>query len=73
MWSQRNSEAQYAGKVVDLVIIKPGQWANNTEDFIRERTNLGLGDAAGDVAYPEWQEYNSVSSGWVYLVSTMLL
>ena len=68
LWSRRDSDAHLAGKVVDLIILKPGRWANNTEDYIRERTNLGLGDSAGDVAFPDWQEYHSVSSGWVYLV-----
>ena len=55
--------------MVDLVIVKAGKYANNTEDYIRERTNLGLSDAAGAVAYPLYEEYTSVSSGWVYLVS----
>ena len=71
LWSRRESDAQYAGKVVDLIIIKPGRWTNSTEGFIRESVNLGLGEAAGNVAYESYREYNSISSGWAYLVGRL--
>ena len=72
LWSRRESAAQYAGNVVDLIIIKPGRWTNSTEGFIRDSVNLGLGEAAGVVAYESYREYDSISSGWAYLVSRVI-
>ena len=69
VYAQYESDAQYAGQVVDLVVVRPGKWANKTEDSIREPVNLGLGEAAGVAEYADYREYDSVTSGWVWLVS----
>ncbi|WVW85879.1 hypothetical protein I302_107917 [Kwoniella bestiolae CBS 10118] len=71
LWSRRDYDLQQAGKVVDLVVVRPGRWANSTEDFVRSSVNLGLGEAAGAVAFEDYREYDSVSSGWIYLEYTV--
>ncbi|ORX40149.1 hypothetical protein BD324DRAFT_261635 [Kockovaella imperatae] len=70
IWAQYEPGAQYAGEVVDLVVLRPGQYPDKTEDFIRQPVNLGLGSRAASASYPQWVEYESISSGWVWLVST---
>ncbi|WVQ99809.1 hypothetical protein IAU59_006951 [Kwoniella sp. CBS 9459] len=71
IYAQRDTAQQVKGKVVDLVVLRPGRWANSTENFTRESINLGLGEKAGDVAEEDWREWHAVSSGWVWLEYTL--
>ncbi|OCF30843.1 hypothetical protein I316_07476 [Kwoniella heveanensis BCC8398] len=71
IYVQRDPAQQAKGKVVDLVVLRPGRWANSTEDFTREPINLGLGLDAGEVVFEDWREWDAVSSGWVWLEYTV--
>lgn len=68
IWVERDTDSQYAGKVVDQVILKGGRWKNKTEDYIRSPVKLGLGKAAGEVEFETFREGDAVSSGWLHLV-----